>query len=254
MDLAENVKTAFNKKFYNNTKRNYSNNTVTANVLAIMDDIAPDTVKKDVFKHVVDKTENEFKGHVSTGLIGIQWLMRCLTEYGRADIAYKIATNRTYPSWGYMIEKGATTIWELWNGDTADPAMNSANHVMLLGDLIIWYYEYLAGIKNADDAIGFSKLEMHPLIIGDLNYVKASYNSVRGLIQSHWQRNDGKFSWYITIPANCSAKVILPDAEGKTVTESGTNIKSVTDFKNITIANGQVVLEIGSGSYVFEIE
>ncbi|HML66080.1 MAG TPA: family 78 glycoside hydrolase catalytic domain [Dysgonomonas sp.] len=254
VDLAENVKTAFNKKFYNNTKRNYSNNTVTANVLAIMDDIAPDTVKKDVFKHVVDKTENEFKGHVSTGLIGIQWLMRCLTEYGRADIAYKIATNRTYPSWGYMIEKGATTIWELWNGDTADPAMNSANHVMLLGDLIIWYYEYLAGIKNADDAIGFSKLEMHPLIIGDLNYVKASYNSVRGLIQSHWQRNDGKFSWYITIPANCSAKVILPDAEGKTVTESGTNIKSVTDFKNITIANGQVVLEIGSGSYVFEIE
>ena len=79
--------------------------------------------------------------HVSTGVLGIQHLMRGLTQYGNVDLAYKIATNDTYPSWGYMVRKGATTIWELWNGDTADPAMNSGNHVMLLGDLIIWYYE-----------------------------------------------------------------------------------------------------------------
>ena len=74
--------------------------------------------------------------------------MRGLTEHGREDLAYKIVTNTDYPSWGYMIEKGATTIWELWNGDTAAPDMNSANHVMLLGDLLIWYYENLAGIKK----------------------------------------------------------------------------------------------------------
>ena len=66
--------------------------------------------------------------------------MRGLTQHGAGDLAYTIATNRTYPSWGYMIDKGATTIWELWNGDTADPAMNSGNHVMLLGDLLTWYY------------------------------------------------------------------------------------------------------------------
>lgn len=90
--------------------------------------------------------------------MGIQHLMRGLTEYGRVDMAYKILTNETYPSWGYMIKNGATTIWELWNGDTADPAMNSANHVMLLGDLLIWYYEDLAGIKCASRCSRFQKV------------------------------------------------------------------------------------------------
>jgi len=74
-------------------------------------------------------------------LIGAQYLNRVLSDNGRADLAYAIATQRDYPSWGYMIEHGATTIWELWNGNTADPAMNSGNHVMLIGDLVIWFYE-----------------------------------------------------------------------------------------------------------------
>jgi alpha-L-rhamnosidase len=80
-------------------------------------------------------------GHISTGVIGTQWLMRGLTEYGRPDLAYRIASNDDYPSWGYMVKHGATTIWELWNGDTANPAMNSHNHIMLLGDLMAWFYQ-----------------------------------------------------------------------------------------------------------------
>ena len=252
--LSENVKAAFNKKFYNPLVKNYSNNTVTANLLAIMDNIAPDSVKRDVFRHIVAKTENEFDGHVSTGLIGIQWLMRGLSDYGRPDLAYRIATNKTYPSWGYMIEKDATTIWELWNGDTADPAMNSANHVMLLGDLIIWYYEYLAGIKNAEDATAFGKMEMKPLITGDLSYVKASYNSARGLIKSHWQMSDGKFVWNITIPANCTAVVHIPATAGQSVTEGSVGIEKVKDIKSVETQDNEVVLEIGSGNYVFEVK
>lgn len=101
---------AFNRKFYNASTGYYSNNTVTANLLALMNGMAPDSVRQVVFEHIVDKTLNEFKGHVSTGLIGIQWLMRGLSDYGQPELAYKIATNKTYPSWGYMIENGATTI------------------------------------------------------------------------------------------------------------------------------------------------
>ena len=119
--------------------------------------LVPEGFEQKVFDNIVRKTEEDFGGHVSTGVLGIQHLMRGLTEYGRKDLAFKIVTNETYPSWGYMINKGATTIWELWNGDTADPAMNSANHVMLLGDLLIWYYEDLAGIKCADSAQAFKK-------------------------------------------------------------------------------------------------
>ena len=80
--------------------------------------------------------------------MGAQWLMRTLSDNGQADLAYRIATQKTYPGWGYMVEQGATTVWELWNGNTADPAMNSGNHVMQIGDLAVWMYEYLAGIRT----------------------------------------------------------------------------------------------------------
>ncbi len=114
------VKTAYNKRFFNRETAQYSNNTVTANLLSLCYNMVPDGFEEKVFKNIVNKTMNEFNGHVSTGLVGIQWLMRGLSNYGRADLAFKIATNRDYPSWGYMIENNATTIWELWNGDTDD--------------------------------------------------------------------------------------------------------------------------------------
>jgi alpha-L-rhamnosidase len=126
-----------------------------------------------------------------------------------------------------MIENDATTIWELWNGNTAEPSMNSHNHVMLLGDLLVWYYEYLAGIQNAPGSSGFEKIVMRPHPVDGLDYVKASYRSVRGKIESHWQKRAGKFIWNVTIPANCTATVYLPGADGQTV-------------------------EIGSGKYAFE--
>ena len=165
-----------------------------------------------VLEHIVEKTEKDFDGHVSTGVVGIQHLMRTLTDYGRGDLALRMATDTTYPSWGYMVKNGATTIWELWNGDTGDPAMNSGNHVMLLGDLIIWYYEYLGSIRPL--APGYSKIMLKPYPIKGLDYVNCSYQSVSGLIKSKWKRNGNRFEWEILIPANTTAEVWLPTAEG----------------------------------------
>lgn len=96
--------------------------------------------------------------HISTGVIGTQWLMRTLTKFQHPDISFTLASNKTYPSWGYMAESGATTIWELWNGNTANPWMNSQNHVMILGDLLIWLYEHVSGIKSDETEVGFKKL------------------------------------------------------------------------------------------------
>ena len=114
----------------------------------------PTDQRQPVFEHLVKKINEETHGHVGTGLVGGQWLNRVLTAGGRADLAYGFATTREYPSWGYMVAKDATTVWELWNGDTADPAMNSGNHVMLVGDLVIWLYENLAGIQTDPRAAG----------------------------------------------------------------------------------------------------
>lgn len=253
-DLGEKVKTAFNSKFYNPDQKNYSNNTVTANLLAVMHGVAPEEIRENVFNHIADKTEKEFDSHVSTGLIGIQWLMRGLSESGRDDLAYTIASNTSYPSWGYMIENNATTIWELWNGNTADPAMNSANHVMLLGDLIVWYYEYLAGIKTSADRVAFKHIEMHPHLAGDLSYVNASYNSVRGPIKSHWRKLNNGFTWEISIPANTTATIYFPNSVGKEVFENGTKLSSTKNVSNIRQQKDRVVFEIESGNYLFEVK
>jgi alpha-L-rhamnosidase len=210
---------AFNDKYFNRVTGVYANNTVTANILPLWFGMVPKGLENKVLESIVDKTMNECGGHVSTGVIGIQQLMRCLTEYGRGDLALKIASNDTYPSWGYMVRNGATTIWELWNGNTADPAMNSGNHVMLLGDLILWEYEYLGGIRALEP--GYSKIQLKPYPIEGLDFVNCAYNSVSGRIESHWKREGNHFEWDIVIPANTTAEVCLPTANGYEVKTYG---------------------------------
>ena len=245
------IKDAYNEKFFSKETAQYSNNTVTANLLSLCYGMVPEGYDDRVFKNIVDKTEIDFDGHVSTGLVGIQWLMRGLSDRGRADLAFRIATNRDYPSWGFMIEHGATTIWELWNGNTANPAMNSHNHVMLLGDLIVWFYEYLAGIQNAAGSVAFEKIVMRPFPVKELDYVKASYHSMHGLIRSAWQKNDSVFQWEITIPANTTASVYIPATNKEQVTESGQKVSSAKGVKFLKMDGDYAVFQVGSGSYNF---
>ena len=246
--LADKIKESYNKKFFNTKTAQYDNNTVTANILSLQLGLVPKGYEDKVFANIVEKTEVDCKGHVSAGVLGIQHLMRGLTQHGSLELAYKIVTNETYPSWGYMIKGGATTIWELWNGDTADPAMNSRNHVMLLGDLLIWYYENLAGIKNDPSSVGFKKIWMEPVFPEKLDNVKASYDSPYGKISSEWHREGDKLTWSITIPANTTATIKLPSRFGikPDANQSG--------FHTIKEANGSLIVELGSGSYTLKSE
>ncbi|MBO7074472.1 MAG: family 78 glycoside hydrolase catalytic domain [Bacteroidales bacterium] len=210
---------AYNALYLNHQTWRYDNNTVTANILPLYFGMVPEGHENDVFENIVNRTEDLHDSHVSTGVVGIQFLMRTLTDYGRADLALKIATNDTYPSWGYMVRNGATTIWELWNGNTADPSMNSANHVMLLGDLILWEYEYLGGIRALEP--GYKKIQLKPYPIEGLDFVNCSYTSVSGLIESNWKRDGNRFEWHITIPANTEAEVWIPTKKGYKVKTLG---------------------------------
>ncbi|MDR1517308.1 MAG: glycoside hydrolase family 78 protein [Dysgonamonadaceae bacterium] len=246
---AEAVKASFNAKYLNTETMQYSNNTVTANLLALCYGMVPEEYQKGVFENIVNKTLVDFNGHISTGLVGAQWLMRGLSDNGRPDIALKIATNRDYPSWGFMIEHDATTIWELWNGNTADPAMNSHNHVMLLGDLLVWFYEYLGGIKAAEP--GFKKIEMKPCAPEGLNFVNASLKSVYGTIESAWKKEEGKFSWTINVPANTSAVIYVPATDENKVSESGKPASTAEGVKFVELRDGYAVYEIASGKYNF---
>jgi alpha-L-rhamnosidase len=243
------IREAFNNKFLNRRDLHYGNNTVTANLLPLAFDMIPSECREGVVNNIVVKTVNENRDHISTGVIGTQWLMRGLTENGNAALSYRIASNRTYPSWGYMVENGATTIWELWNGNTANPEMNSQNHVMLLGDLIIWYYENLAGIKTEPARPGFKHIIMKPEIINGLDFVNASYQSVRGKIVSEWKKSSKKFEWKITIPANTTATIYIPARSKEEVYEGKGKASLSKDLKFIRMENGKAVFEIGSGTY-----
>lgn len=249
-ELADKMRTAFQNKFYNTATYSYGNNTITANLLPLYFGICPDSLKEKVFENIYHKIHVESKDHISTGLIGTQYLFRGLTEYGNTDLAFKLASNKTYPSYGYMIENGATTIWELWNGNTADPNMNSQNHVMMLGDLITWFYENLAGIRTDKEAVGFKKITMKPSLPADLQFVNASYKSVYGLIKSSWKKNTGTFEWNISIPANTSARVFIPAKSQADVLESGKALSG--DIKMIQWKEGILTIEIPSGDYQFK--
>lgn len=244
--LADKLKAAFNDKFLDRAKGQYSNGTQTSCVLPLAFGLVPDEMKEKIFAHLVDNIQNKTHGHIGTGLIGGQYLMRLLTENGRPDIAYEIATQTDYPSWGYMIEHGATTIWELWNGNTADPTMNSGNHVMLVGDLVIWFYQGLAGIKADPAQPGFKHIIMRPTPVGDLNWVKATHDSPYGNISSEWHREGDTFDWRIEIPANTTATVFVPATNPESVRGDG--------VKPIRYENGRAVFELGSGKYHFVSE
>jgi alpha-L-rhamnosidase len=249
--LADQLNAGLQKKYYRPDLGYYDNGSQTSCVLPLAFGMVPNDLRTRVFDHLVRKITDETHGHVGTGLIGGQWLNRVLSEFGRPDIAYGFATTTAYPSWGYMAEKGATTIWELWNGDSADPSMNSGNHVMLVGDLVIWFYENLAGIKPEPETPGFRKIIMLPTPVGDLHSVEASHDSPYGRIASAWKIQEGKFEWDVTVPVNCTATIFVPASGVHAVKEGGKPAQKAAGVKFVKMENGRAVFAIGSGSYHF---
>jgi alpha-L-rhamnosidase len=252
--LADSVKNAFNDRFLNEAGAFYGNNSLTDNLLPLYFDMIPGKSKKKVLQNTANIITVKNKGHLSTGLVGVQWLMRGLTENGMENLAYHLAANTTYPGWGYMIENGATTIWELWNANTAAPDMNSQNHVMLIGDLIVWFYENLAGIKTDPENPGFKKIIMNPSFIEGLDHVNASFHSIHGYIKSEWRKEEGKVFWNITVPANTSAMVHFPTGKKENISEKGQEAATVYGMYFEKVKEGKAVFRLGSGDYQFEIQ
>lgn len=243
--LAGELRDAFLRTWYKREEARFDNGTQTSSVLPLAFDMVPAGDRERVFQRLVEKIEKESNNHVGVGLVGAQWLMRTLSDNGRPDVAFAIATQTTYPGWGYMVEKGATTIWELWNGDTADPAMNSMNHVMQIGDLAVWMYEYLAGIRPDAEKPGFRHIHIRPVPVEGLSYVKATHRSLYGPVSSSWNRAGGRLQLEVTIPPNTTATICVPST-GK-VSEAG-------GLAPARVEKGCTIFETGSGTYRFTAE
>jgi alpha-L-rhamnosidase len=187
--------------------------TQTVYLLALHMDLVADELRERVAERLVaDIQANDW--HLTTGFVGVGLLCPVLTEAGYADVAYRLLLNETFPSWGYSIRHGATTIWERWDGWTEQhgfqtPMMNSFNHYSL-GSVAQWLYEYVAGIRPAKPGYEHVLIAPSP---GPLDWVRASYRSVRGPITSAWRQDGDTFRLDVEIPANVTATVVLPDGE-----------------------------------------
>jgi len=236
------LKAAYNRHFYNPEMASYANNTVTANLLSLEFGLVPEGDEERVLQNIVDVTKDTYNDHVSCGVVGMQHLMTCLSRRGHLDQAMRIILQKDYPSFGYMIEKGATTIWELWNGDTADPAMNSANHVMLLGDVLVWMYGDLAGIRQSSGSLAYKELDMSICMPEQLNHVRATHETPYGRVSSEWWRTEEGVTWVVDIPANACARIHIP---------SGYTVQGMHSLRwaSAEVEGNDLCLVVGSGTY-----
>ncbi|MFQ6094627.1 MAG: family 78 glycoside hydrolase catalytic domain [Candidatus Bathyarchaeia archaeon] len=232
----------------------------TSNILPLFLDMVPEDKEEAVLKKLLMDLEAAHDCHVGTGIVGTRYLLDVLTRYGRVDLAYKLVNQTTYPSWGYMIKEGATTLWERWEY-YAGAGMNSHNHIML-GSIDAWFYKALAGINIDPSAPGFKRIIIQPHVVGDLNHVSASVNTIRGLVSSGWRKEGSSLVLEVTLPVNSKGKVSVPDLGlknpvvkegGKIVWKDGTYIPEVSGIVSATRGDGYITFEAGSGTYSFWI-
>jgi alpha-L-rhamnosidase len=250
-NLSATIKDAINKNYWDEKSGGYGSNNQACNSFALFIGI----VDKEKIARVVENLVNDVKNHdyhLTTGNLCTKYVIEMLTEYGYTDIAFKIATQETYPSWGYMLANGATTLWERWE-NAAGFAMNSHNHPMM-GSIDSWFYKYLLGILPDVSHPGFEKFTIKPYIINELSFAEGEYNSVKGLIKSAWKKKAGFIYMDITIPENSTATVYIPTKNAKSITEGNRKIDKIKELKFLKTEGVYAAFEIGSGTYNFKSE
>jgi len=199
--LRDELFVALQKQFYDAATHHYANGSQTAQSTALYFGLVPDAERAGVFAEMVRDVEQ--MGHLDTGILGAKHLLRALSEGGRTDLAFHIATQQELPGWGYWMKVGATTLWEGWK---AGP---SYNHIMF-GDVSAWFYTWIAGIQQESDSIGFKKIVFRPNPVGGLKNANATYMSPQGLISSSWQVEGDRMHIALEVPCGSSARLVLP--------------------------------------------
>jgi alpha-L-rhamnosidase len=215
--LYDHVAAAYRKEFVK-ADGTVTGDTQTAYVVTLYAGIAPEGLRSTMTDRLV-KDIAAHGNHLTTGFLGTPFLMFALDDNQRADVAFKLLLQDTYPSWGYMVSKGATTWWERWNGDTGDPGMNSYNHYAF-GSVMEWVFRRAAGIDTDAAGAGFHHILIRPHFDGNLPKLHAEYDSPYGTVMTNWDRDAKSFS--VRTPANTTATVILPDGRKEDV-GSGTH-------------------------------
>src|SRR5271166_3856100 len=256
-NLYRTIKAAFNNAYVSDDGR-IKGDTQACYVLALAVDLVDGERARQAARYLVEDIEKH-NNHLSTGFIGTKDLMLVLSKIGRHDVAYRLLFNDTFPSWGFSIKQGATSIWERWDGWTPekgfqDPGMNSFAHYSF-GAVYQWMVENIGGIKS--DGPAYQHILIAPQLDGKLTHAAVAYDSIRGRIKSAWRRAGDNFILDVTIPANTTATVWLPTNSGSNpgaITESGRPLESAMGVKLLRRESKYAVLEANSGSYHFVVK
>jgi alpha-L-rhamnosidase len=228
--------------------------TQTGYVLALHMNLLPDALRPVAAQRLVDRlAANHWR--LGTGFLGTPYLLSALTDTGHADVAYRLLLSTEYPSWGYLVDHGATTMWERWNGDQmrSDPSMNSYNHYAY-GAVADWIYRYAAGIDTVPDDPGFHTILLRPNFDRSLSHVDFSYDSGYGTIHSSWQVTGSSATWKLTIPANAKGRLPLSSAALPEFKLGGKTLPENSKLRHVAGPNGAEVFDVPAGSYEFKID
>ena len=252
-NLATAIREAFCRHFVHVDGR-LCGDTQAGYALALAFDLLPENLRPAAAKHMVDGV-SRYKGHMSTGFNSTIRMMLELTRWGYNDVAYELVNCKTFPSWGYMIENGATTIWERWDGYVKgrgfqDAGMNSFCHYAI-GAVGEWMYRVILGINPDEREVGYKHVVIRPIPGGGLTHAKGEYNSIRGKITTAWKREGNRLCLEVTIPPNTAATVYVPAKDAAAVTEGGTAAAQAAGVKFVRMEDGCAVYEVGSGEYRF---
>lgn len=248
--LHKEIKKSLNNKFLNKETGNYSTGNQGANVFPLAFKLVPEECEQAVLNSLLENINNN-NGHLDTGILATPLMLNLLVENGYEQTAYEMLNKTTFPSYGYMIEKGATTLWETWDGGS------SHNHPMF-GSVSAWFYKYIAGIRVDESKPGFKNIIIEPYIMGDISTAKASLETVKGLIEISWEIKEQVLAVDLNVPVNCKAEFYVPRQyeswnfivkhKDMVVAQSGDYSKSDRDINALKI-NNQTVFRLSSGRY-----
>ena len=252
-ELFEQIKLAFQKRDIA-ADGTIANGTQTSYALALAFNLLPEDDRAAAAQKLADDVTAK-GGHLSTGFLGVSYLLPALSEHGQPETAYRLLTQDTFPSWLFSIKHGATTIWERWDGYTPEkgfqrPGMNSFNHYSL-GSCGKWLYERVAGISQSAGSVGFERVDIRPLVHGPLTSASAEYLSPRGRVKTNWSNENGRLTLDVTVPPNMTATVYVPTTDPGGVTETGRRVTEVDGLEMASPIAGAAVIRVGSGTYHF---
>jgi hypothetical protein len=247
-DLSLLVKKAYNEAFFNKQTHQYGSGSQAANAMSVYMGLVADTDKKQVIDNIVKDIRAHNNG-VTAGDIGYRYLLRVLDDNERSDVIYDMNSRSDVPGYGLQLAKGATSLTESWQGNT----ISSNNHFML-GHLMEWFYSGLGGIKPAENTTAFHEIIIRPEPVGDVTKADVIYHSPYGPVSSHWTKGAQGFSLQTQIPANTTATIYLPAADGAQIQENGHAISNVGNLRVLAHKNGRAIVKVGSGFYNFTVK